>query len=98
MRPEGLSVKIPMTLSGMEHATFRLISQCLDQLRHSVPRFYNYKQLLGALAKLKKATVKFVMFVLPYGNNMASSGLTLTATGIGRCLFYRVQLKRDGTR
>ena len=37
-RPAGLSQwKTPITLSEIEYATFHLVAQCLNQLRHRVP-------------------------------------------------------------
>jgi len=38
VRPEGLCQwKIPVTPSGMQPPTFRLVEQCLNQLRYCVP-------------------------------------------------------------
>jgi hypothetical protein len=37
MQLEGLGqLKNPMTLSGLEPATFRLVAECLNQLRYRV--------------------------------------------------------------
>jgi hypothetical protein len=36
VRPEGSQWKIPIIPSGLELATFRLVAQCLNQLRHRV--------------------------------------------------------------
>jgi hypothetical protein len=37
-----------MTPSGIEHATFRLVAQCLNQLRYFVPLIFKEFHLISA--------------------------------------------------
>ena len=59
VRPEGLCQwKIPMTPSGIEAATFWLVAQCPNQLRHRGPPFGEYLT--------KKKVRKWFVLVLPH--------------------------------
>ena len=65
VRPVGLCQwKIPMTPSGIEPATFRLVAQCFNHLRHRVP-LMGLGGCLLAMAQVicsRRMTVKYFYF------------------------------------
>jgi hypothetical protein len=60
--PEGLSQwKLPMTPSGIEPATFRLVVQCLKRLRHCMPQFASRRKKCEDWIPWKEKTIFYIL-------------------------------------
>jgi hypothetical protein len=77
VQPEGMSTKIPVAQLGIEPATFRLVTECLNQLRYRglgrCRRFLNFLEvyiqgqalhgIIVSLSKIRKMCSKILSYL-----------------------------------
>jgi hypothetical protein len=89
MRPEGLyQRKIPIKPLGIKPTTFRFVAQCLNQLRHRVPRLQrnNLMNSMFNCQDLAQYNILPLYYTFLHDTVLIQIILTQPSSSQGRCI------------